>query len=162
MEESSEKVIESPLALLERYKFTGKLTPQLRNEACDRVRRGSPPKWALRSLGLCTQTVQNWELWAKTGDKGPQYEELFRAMEIAESQYKDWLAQQGMRHVQRDGRTWMEAASRRMPEEFGRKDEVSISLQIEAGPILAQIAAAKQKLMEGEYKLLEDTSESSV
>ncbi len=161
MEETPTTEKLSPRELLERYRYTGKLTTGLREAVCEAVRNGAPARVALRAFGLDDQTVRNWEKWAETGEKGTKYTEFARELGVAWNQWCAHVANLGPKQIERDARVWQGVAGALMPE-YAKHDELAINVQIEAGPILAQIAAAKQKLMEGEYKLLEDTSESSV
>ena len=137
-------------------RFTGKLTPRLREEACNAVRHGTPATVALKKLGLTPKTVWNWQQWAESGEKGPKYEQLFVALHQAWAEWQSHVAGQLPAAIQKDARMAVEVASRIMPDEYGRRDQVDVNVQIDAGPTLKLLAEAQQKMLSGEYRILED------
>jgi hypothetical protein len=160
MEESAEKV--RILDLLERHRYKGKLTPMFRERALAMVRAGSPPRTALRALGCSDRTIYQWEEDAQATENTSRFGIFRRELQACEQEWLASLSAKASNLAGRDGRVAVEMLGRRDPEHWSKHDDVSVNVQIEAGPILAQIAEARQKLLEGEYKLLEDTSESSV
>ncbi len=133
MEDSPKKV--RALELLERHKWTGKLTPQFKRHACELVQKGVPPRVALRRTGITPQCVWNWE---KKRDEGvPQYVALFSALDEAWAEWQAYVAGKLPEHVAKDARMCVEVAGRIMPDEYGKKDEATLTYEI--GPALAEL-----------------------
>lgn len=153
MEDSQDKTKEklTPAELLARHHYTGKLTPRLRESICRAVRNGTPARVAMRRHKLSQQTIANWENWAKTGEKGPKYTLFWCELEAAWAEWQSFVAGTLPQHVQRDGRVASDIASRIMPDDYGKVDTLNVTQLIEAGPILAQIAAAQRQIAEGSY-----------
>lgn len=126
-----------------RYRYPGKLTPRFQREACELVRRGTPPTVALGALGVVKQTIWNWKQWAKSGEYGEKYAALWTALEGAWEEWKAYVATHVPGAVEKDSRMAVEVASRVMPEEYGKKDAVTTTYEI--GPLLAQIAMAASR-----------------
>ena len=147
---SSEK--SSPWERLAPYKFPGKLTPQFRAHACELVRQGVPPRVALRRTGITRQSILNWERKRDEGDA--QYVALFCALDEAWADWQTYVAGHLPQHIANDARMCVEVAGRIMPDEYGKKDELQVSVQVDPGPVLQAIAAAQQKLLNAEYSLL--------
>jgi len=128
-----------------RYRYTGKLTPRLREEAAQLVRKGVPPDTAIVSLGVTKMTLWNWKQWAKSGEKGPRYEQLFTYLEEAWEEWKATVANQLPSAISRDPRMAVEVAGRIMPDEYGKKDEKAVTFEL--GPFLADLC---RKVSSGE------------
>ena len=56
----------------------------------------------------------------------------------------------------KDGRVCVDILGRRDNEHWGRRDTVDVNVQIDAGPTLKLLAEAQQKMLSGEYRVLED------
>ena len=148
----SEKL--SPRELLERYRFTGKLTPSLRSAVCEAVRHGTPARTALKAFGLDDQTIRNWEKWAESKEKGSKYGEFSSELGRAWNEWVHYVASLGEKHIEKDARVWSTTIQALLPDEYGRKDELQVSVQVDPGPVLRAVMEAQQKLLNAEYKLL--------
>jgi hypothetical protein len=151
----SEKL--SPAQLLERHRYKGKLTPMFREKAIDMVRRGAPPRTALKALGCTQQTIRNWEEWAETGEVGGgRYAAFLRELREAEQLGLVRVAENASRLTEKDGRVALDYLGRRDPDHWAKRDEVQVNVAVDPGPVLQAIVAAQQKLLNTEYKLLPD------
>lgn len=129
-----------------KYRYPGKITPKLIREACELVRNGRPPSVALSALGVSKQSQWNWKQWAETGECGPRYKDFLSKLEAAWSEWQSFVAGTLPNAVQKDSRMAVEVASRIMPDEYGRRDQVDVNVQLDAGPVLKAIAEAQQRL----------------
>jgi len=132
----SEKL--SPRELLERYRFTGKLTPSLRSAVCEAVRHGTPARTALKAFGLDDQTIRNWEKWAESKEKGSKYGEFSSELGRAWNEWVHYVASLGEKHIEKDARVWSTTIQALLPDEYGKKDETTVTFEL--GPVLAEIA----------------------
>jgi len=126
-----------------RYCYTGKLTPRLREEACELVRHGVPPKTALRRLGVSGKTVWNWEQRANSREE--KYEQLFTKLQDAWEYWKASVALELPNAIARDPRMAVEIAGRVMQDEYGKKEEKAVTFEL--GPFLADLC---KKVSSGE------------
>ena len=129
-----------------KYRYPGKLTSRFKAEACALVRRGTPPKVALGALGVTKATIYNWEAWAESGEKGPKYADLFSGLAHSWSEWQAHVAGELPKAIAKDARMAVEVASRIMPDEYGKRDQVDVNVQLDAGPVLKAIAEAQQRL----------------
>jgi len=146
----------TPRELLERYRYQGKITPQFRKQACEIVRHGTPIRNALKALGAADSTVRTWESWANEEEEGGKHREFWRELQCAWDEWVSFVAMQGEKHVQKDGRTWRDTAAALMPE-YEKRDRLDVNVEIDASPTFKAIAEAQQKLIAGQWKVTEDT-----
>ena len=141
----------TPAEILERHRYKGKLTPLFREKALAMVKAGSPPRTALRALGCSDRLIYQWESDAKQDvitSKGG----LFRSeLQACEQEWLSSLSAKAYDHAGRDGRVCVDMLARRDAEHWARTDTLQVNQTIEAGPILAQIAAAQRQIAEGSY-----------
>jgi len=89
-------------------------------------------------------TLWNWKQWAKSGEKGPRYEQLFTYLEEAWEEWKATVASQLPNAITRDPKVAVEVAGRIMQDEYGKKEQ---QVTFELGPFLADLC---RKISSGE------------
>jgi len=141
----------TPRELLDKYRYTGKLTPKLHEAAVYLATCGVPPRNALRALGIADATIRLWQHNAETGEKGPKYKALLDALDTAEQQSLADVANNARRLTEKDGRVAIDYLSRRDKDHWRKTDTLEVQGQIDVGPILARIAAAQRQIADGSY-----------
>ena len=155
---TEQKVKLSPRELLDNSRFNGYLTPELQEKVCILIAKGTPPRVALRSTGVCDRTVYNWLQWGEEG-KDQIYVDLCRAMRQAEANYLVTIAGNTVKHAEKDGRVCVDILGRRDPEHWGKKDTLDVNVEVSADGIFRAIAEAQQKVLTGSYRFLPEGSE---
>ena len=156
MQETQEKL--SPRELLERYRYTGKLTPKLRVAVCEAVRNGTPARTALKAFGLYPSTITAWQQYAESGEKGTKYVEFARELETAWNEWVQHVALLGGKHVEKDGRVWYQTIAALLPE-YSKKDTLDVNVEVSADAIFRMMAEAQQKVLTGSYRFLPESLE---
>ena len=159
---TEQKVKLSPAELLERHRYKGKLTPMFRERAIAMVKGGSPPRTALRALGVADSTIRLWENRAQTEDDSSKYAQLCRALLESEQECISQVSANATRLTSKDGRVALDYLGRRDPEHWGKKDTLDVNVEVSADGIFRAIAEAQQKVLTGSYRFLPEGSESLI
>lgn len=141
----------TPREILERHRYKGKLTPMFRERALAMVRAGSPPRTALRALGASKRLVYQWEAEAQDTENPTKGGLFCTELQAAEQEWLASLSERANQLATKDGRVAVDMLARRDAEHWARTDTLNVRQTIEAGPILAQIAAAQRQIAEGSY-----------
>jgi hypothetical protein len=150
MKNQDNKTKLSPAELLERHRYKGKLTPMFRERAIAMVKGGSPPKTALKALGVADSTIRLWDMEPEDG----VHQVFKRELLGAEQLWLTRMAENATRLSERDGRVCVDILGRRDSEHWGRKDVVEVDIDI--GPKLAEIAARVSQIQDADWLALEE------